>query len=90
MTVTSLRRLYGTGTERSAALERIATGRGFAEAPSSRRGEAIERALARADAGGALERVTCADVHEQVACLLDQATDANVTMHAWLGWRPWL
>ena len=27
---------------------------------------------------------------EQVACLIDQATDANVLGRTWQGWEPWV
>lgn len=28
-------------------------------------------------------------VEQQVDCLLDQATDANVLGRVWAGWEPW-
>lgn len=32
---------------------------------------------------------TCS-VEEQVACLIDQATDENLLGRAWVGWEPFL
>jgi len=32
----------------------------------------------------------CGSVEEQVACLLELATDPLVLATAWSGWRPWL
>ncbi len=31
----------------------------------------------------------CASVHEQVSCLLDQATDPSILGRAWIGWSAW-
>ena len=39
---------------------------------------------------GASARETCDSVEEQVACLLELATDPLVLATAWSGWRPWL
>ena len=33
---------------------------------------------------------TCASVEEQMACLLELATDPVVLATSWSGWRPWL
>ena len=29
-------------------------------------------------------------VEQQVACLLNQATDPNILGRAWAGWEPWM
>ena len=34
--------------------------------------------------------VQCSSVEEQVACLIDQATDANSLRRTWQGWEPWV
>jgi DNA-dependent protein kinase catalytic subunit len=34
--------------------------------------------------------VQCSSVEEQVACLIDQATDANILGRTWQGWEPWV
>lgn len=32
----------------------------------------------------------CASVEEQVACLIDLATDPNILGRTWGGWEPWV
>lgn len=32
----------------------------------------------------------CRDIEEQVACLVDQATDPNILGRTYLGWEPWM
>lgn len=32
----------------------------------------------------------CASVEEQVACLIDHATDPNILGRTWVGWEPWV
>jgi len=32
----------------------------------------------------------CASAKEQVECLIDQATDANILGRTWAGWAPWI
>jgi DNA-dependent protein kinase catalytic subunit len=32
----------------------------------------------------------CADVEQQVLCLLEQATDPNILGRSWGGWEPWI
>jgi len=46
-----------------------------------------EGAAARRAAGDALR---CDSVEQQVACLLELATDPLVLATSWSGWRPWL
>lgn len=39
----------------------------------------------RAQAG-----VRCDSVEEQIACLIDHATDSNILGRTWGGWEPWV
>ena len=32
----------------------------------------------------------CTSVEEQVACLVDHATDPNILGRTWAGWEPWV
>ena len=48
---------------------------------------AARGASARRAAGDALR---CDSVEQQVACLLELATDPLVLATSWSGWRPWL
>ena len=32
----------------------------------------------------------CDSVEEQVACLIDHATDVNILGRTWAGWEPWV
>ena len=32
----------------------------------------------------------CDNVEEQVACLIDHATDSNILGRTWGGWEPWV
>lgn len=32
----------------------------------------------------------CNSVEEQIACLIDHATDSNILGRAWGGWEPWV
>ena len=34
--------------------------------------------------------VHCSSVEEQVACLIDLATDTNILGRTWQGWEPWV
>jgi hypothetical protein len=38
----------------------------------------------------ALENKACDSVAEQVAFLLEQATDPNILGRTWGGWEPWV
>ncbi len=38
----------------------------------------------------AMAEVQCSSVEEQVACLIDLATDANILGRTWQGWEPWV
>ena len=38
----------------------------------------------------AMAEVHCSSVEEQVACLIDLATDANILGRTWQGWDPWV
>jgi DNA-dependent protein kinase catalytic subunit len=29
-------------------------------------------------------------VEQQIACLIDQATDPNILGRTWVGWEPWM
>ena len=32
----------------------------------------------------------CCSVEEQIACLIDHATDPNILGRTWQGWEPWV
>ena len=32
----------------------------------------------------------CDSVEEQIACLIDHATDSNILGRTWNGWEPWV
>jgi len=32
----------------------------------------------------------CITVEEQVACLVDHASDINILGRTWAGWEPWV
>ena len=32
----------------------------------------------------------CDSVEEQIACLIDHATDSNILGRTWAGWEPWV
>ena len=32
----------------------------------------------------------CSSVEEQIACLIDHATDPNILGRTWQGWEPWV
>ena len=38
----------------------------------------------------AMAEVQCSSVEEQVACLIDLATDANILGRTYQGWEPWV
>lgn len=54
------------------------------------RGVAADGGACGKGAGGGGFRGASLSVEQQVACLLDQATDPNVLGRTWWGWKPWL
>ena len=43
-----------------------------------------------ADPHGTLESHQCADIAQQIDCLIDQATDLTILGRTWIGWMPFL